>query len=274
MHALRLGLAASAVLLTSLAGATELDKTSLSDAGLRGHVRQCIEQAIHPADGTLSEQSLTTTSVYSPEGRLLETRIQDGSGADYLVTYTYDSAGRLVNKSSSRGLSDADRTSTSYTYDDKGHLLAVKSRPGDAGAVYEYDNHDGKRRIEHLPVFTPQPQAAVGAISWENSDVYLLPSSGGTLTTLYDEHDRPAEGRVSDADGRMTMRIVRTYDAEGRVLGDKLIPEDMESVLPAQLTGQLNDAQKKAFARLRASFFASGESGYTYDPHGRVIEKH
>lgn len=260
MHVLRLLLAAWFVLLISLAGATEMDKTTLSDAGLRGQVRQCIEQTIYPADGSLPERSLT--------------RSQSGSRPDVVVTYAYDGAGRVVNKSVSTGPSAADRSSTSYTYDDNGQLLAAKSSNGDTGTAYEYDNHDGKRRIERLPVFTPQPNAGVGAMSWENSELPLMPSSGGTLTTLYADHDRPIEGRVNDADGRLTVRIVRTYDAEGRVLGDKLIPEDVQSAVPEQWAGQMNDAQKKAIGKLISNAYANGESGYKYDSEGRVVEKH
>lgn len=262
------------LLLTSLAGATEMDKTTLADFGLSGHVRQSTEQTTFPADGTVQERSSTSTFVYSPEGRLLESRTRYVSSPDYVTTYTYDTAGRLASKSTSSGSSDADRIDVAYTYDDKGRLLGVNPSKGNFGVTYEYDVHDAKLRVDHLPVFKLEPNTAVGMKPWESSDLAFLPPSGGTVTTVYDEHNRPVEGQVRDADGRLTMRISRTYDAEGRIQGDKLIPEDMESFFSEQLAGQLNDAQKKGFARLTANAYATGESGYKYDSQGRVVEKH
>lgn len=273
MGTLRLLLVAWAILLASQIGATEMDKTSLSDYSLRGHVRECIEQTRYSADGAIPERNSTSTFIYSPEGKLLESRTQYGSGPEYVATYTYDAAGHLTSKSVGPGESAADRFSTTYVFDDKGQLLTVKSGAESSTISYDRDDQGRKLRTEHFPVRKLEPNTAVGAIPWENSELQLLPSSGGTLTTVYDEHNRPVEGRVSDANSRVLMKIVRTYDAEGRVQGDKLITEEMESILPEQLTGQLNDAQKKALSKFAAGVFASGESGYKYDSQGRVVEK-
>jgi hypothetical protein len=275
VYALRLHLLAFTVVVTSVAGGTDLPKTNLSDSGLRGSVKQCIEQTIYPADGTIPERSFTQTSIYSPGGRLLQSHMKYSSGPDYVTTYTYDAAGHLLSQSSGPDASSGtEKSDTTYTYDDKGQLLSVSSSTGNGTVTYEQDEHGRKSRLEHYPVFNLGPNTGIGAIQWENGDLQFAPPSGGTVTTIYDEHDRPVEGQVNDASGRLMMRIVRTYDQQGRIQDDKLIPEDMEGNVPQELGGQLNDAQKKALAKFMGNAFATGESGYRYDSQGRVVEKH
>jgi hypothetical protein len=71
----------------------------------------------------------------------------------------------------------------------------------------------------------------------------------------------------------MIMHIVRTYDEHGRILGDRLVPEDTQTSIPDEMSAVLNEAQKKTMAAFIALSFGSGESAYKYDPQGRVIEK-
>jgi hypothetical protein len=279
MQALPLCLFASAILLTSSAGGSDLQKTSASDSGLRGPVKQCIEQTTYLADENLPERGFTSTSVYSPGGWLLQSRMEYSSGPAYVTTYTYDAAGHLLRKSSgSDDPSGAGKIDTTYRYDDKGQLRSAGSGSGTGtgslDVTYDRDENGRKRRVEHLPVFPNAPNVGIGAMPWENSDVLFPPPSGGTVTTLYDDRDRPVQGQISDANGRLMMRIVRTYDPQGRIQGDKLIPEDMQGAVPEDLVGQMNDAQQKAIAKFMGNAFASGESSYKYDPQGRVVEKH
>jgi len=275
MQAWRLCQLASAVLLTSLAGGTDLQKTKASDSGLRGPVRQCIEQTTYGADGSVAERRFTTTSMYSPGGLLLEIRNEQSPGPEYVTTYAYNAAGHVVKVSSgNEGPSGTTKFDTTYAYDDKGQLLSVSSSTGDRDIRYEHDEHGRNQRVEHFPVFPARPNVAIGAISWENSELQFGPPSGGTVTTIYDEQDRPVEGQVRDATGRVMMRIVRIYDEQRHVQADKLIPEDMQSNVPEELGEKLNDAQKKAVAKFIGNAFASGESTYKYDAQGRVVEKH
>jgi YD repeat-containing protein len=274
MQALPLCLVASAVLLTSAAGGSDLQKTSTSDSGLRGPVRQCIERTTYPADENLPERGFTSTSLYSPGGWLLQSRTEYSSGPAYVTTYTYDAAGHLLRKSSgSDDASGAGKFDTTYNYDDKGQLHSASSGTGSPDLTYDRDENGRKRRVEHFPVFPNAPNTGIAAMPWENSDVLFPPPSGGTVTTVYDERDRPVEGQISDASGRLMMRIVRTYDPQGKIQGDKLIPEDMQGAVQNELFGQMNDAQKKAIAKFMGNAFASGESAYKYDSEGRVVEK-
>src|ERR1035438_603554 len=95
MQALPLCLVASAILLTSSAGGSDLQKTNASDSGLRGPVKQCIEQTTYLADENLPERGFTSTSVYWPSGWLLQSRMEYSSGPAYVTTYTFDAGGRV-----------------------------------------------------------------------------------------------------------------------------------------------------------------------------------
>jgi YD repeat-containing protein len=161
-----------------------------------------------------------------------------------------------------------------YTYDANGQLVSVKSNSGTQQVIYDRDQDGRKRATENFPPRLAERNAAVGAITWEGSDLQFPPPPGGTITTIYDQQNRPVEGQVRDASGDLTMRIVRTYDNQGKINSDKLIPEETQTRVPEQLASQLNDVQKKAMAGFIASAFYTGESGYKYDSQGRVIEKH
>ncbi len=250
-----------------------MQKKNASDSGLRGPVRQCVEQTTYVADSAISERSFTSTSVYSPAGWLLQTRMQQSSGPDYVTTYTYDAAGRLLKVTSGNDPSGAGKLDTTYNYDDHGQLHSVTSGTNDSDVTYDVDENGRRRGVGHFPVFTLTPNTAIGAMPWENGDLFFPPPSGGTVTTLYDQRDRPVEGQVRDASGQLMMRFVRTYDAQGRMQSDKLIPENMESAVPQELGGELNDAQRKAIAQFMGNAFATGESAYQYDSQGLVVEK-
>jgi hypothetical protein len=82
------------------------EKSSMSDgekAGLRGPVQQCIEEQTTPAFENVPAATYTTTTKYSPEGRILQSTTSNSveSGPpEFSTTYTYDFAGRLLKKPS------------------------------------------------------------------------------------------------------------------------------------------------------------------------------
>jgi YD repeat-containing protein len=264
----------SLIFMTSLAGSTDMLKTKVSDHELRGPVRECIERTTYPASDYTGERTVTTTSVFSADGSLLERRVGSSGSNDYVTSYTYDAAGRLLKVSSgNENPSGTTKFDSSYVYDAKGQLISINSSSGNQQIINDR-GEDGRRRVtERFPERLAGPNVGVGAIPWQGSDLPFPPPSGGTITTIYDEHDRPTEAQVRDGSGQLTMQIVRTYDKDGRILSDKLIPEEVQSQLQDELGSQFNEAQKKAMAGFIASAFYTGESNYKYDADGRVIEK-
>jgi hypothetical protein len=65
------------------------------EAGLRGPVKTCVEERTEPPDGT----KYSTTTEYSPDGRLLTTQHTGSDGTEWIKTQSYDADGRLTKTS-------------------------------------------------------------------------------------------------------------------------------------------------------------------------------
>ena len=94
---------------------------------------------------------------------------------------------------------------------------------------------------------------------------------GGNITTIYDGNDQPTEAQIRDGEGRLVSRIVRKYDANGRLAEEELIQEN-----PALLSAdkeQFTAAQLEAMNRMIKLTMGAGITiTYAYDAQGRVTE--
>jgi hypothetical protein len=102
---------------------------------------------------------------------------------------------------------------------------------------------------------------------------------GGTLTLVYDNGDKAIEAQFRDDEGRIVNRLIRTYDANGRVLEEKSIQENPELLFDdcdsTEQQPEFSDPEEEIFQTamtltLRGQL-PSGIS-YTRDTQGRVIE--
>ena len=98
------------------------------------------------------------------------------------------------------------------------------------------------------------------------------------MAVLYDESDRPMEAKVRDGQGNVVSRIVRTYDAKGRLSEEKVTWENPSAMLLERLSpearSQMNPAEAAALAKGMAALFRGRrESGtvYSYDTQDRII---
>jgi YD repeat-containing protein len=244
MRMLSLLAVVSFALCGSLVMAQRMENT-VSEFGLRGPVKQCIEHTTYPpAPGTIEQHSTTTIS-FAPDGRVLALTTQFGDGPPNTRSYSTNEPGPLSDKA----------------------------------AHPEIDANGRRIKLRKFPKYELRPNVAIGSTQWENSEIQFTPPSDGTLTTLYDDKDRPREAEVRDAGGQITLRIVREYDEKGRVKGDKVMSEQPDSTLLEQFsaspeTSELSDVQKRALVAFMAHAFHGGESTLKYDDHDRVIEKH
>ena len=77
---------------------------------------------------------------------------------------------------------------------------------------FRYDEHGRKTKVETI---TPQPHAKSGI---PESSVVIdfaehgnaIRSEGGSITTLYDDRDQPAEVEIRGCHGTILQRIVRS----------------------------------------------------------------
>jgi YD repeat-containing protein len=67
---------------------------------------------------------------------------------------------------------------------------------------------------------------------------------------IYDPDDHPTEMQVRGADGQLVTRIVRTYDAEGRLTEERILEKNMPTPflkwVSAEQQAELTPAQLKA----------------------------
>lgn len=247
-------------------------------AGLRGPAKTCIEDNNLP-DGS----KYSTASEYSPDGRLLTTRVRDPDGSEWLTTRTFHADSRLAKVVT--GKPGGPSSETIYAYNEAGGLLAITNNGGGGGRTdFHYDEQGRKTSIQNFDpkvleraqnsMFSGSPwDAAVGA----GIGVPL----GGNITTIFNENDQPTEAQIRDAAGRLVSRLVRKYDANGRLAEEEPVQENpalfFAERFAAEGQPQLTAAQLEGMNTAMKSLLG-GRSGtgtsYIYDEQGRMSKIH
>jgi YD repeat-containing protein len=252
---------------------------------LRGLVKSCTEENIHPArtdaDGnTYPEVHSEYTTDYDRNGRILATHTSNSDGSQWVVRYEYDASGRRLKTTS--GVEGKAPTNTIYSYDQQGRLQNITddSRP-DIPISFHYDEHGRKTKIAISRSADYRPNMALSGSPFEALEMAPNLPGGGSATTIYDEHDRPAEVQVRDANGELVRRALRIYDAHGRVIEEKQILDTPETLIPPEIRAKmlaesgLPENQLVQEIRERLTKLMAGQSGpyavsYRYDTLGRV----
>jgi YD repeat-containing protein len=220
------------------------------------------------------------TTEYSPEGKLLATRTTNSDGSEWVTTWIYDADGRLT-KNVSGQLGEA-ATELLYVYDEAGRLLAIKNNANSGDQTeFHYDAQGRKTTIQRFDPKTLQRRqhSAFGGSPWDAARSGFGVPSGGHVTTIYDENDLPTEAQVRDAEGRLLGRVVRTYDADGRISEERPIPENPALMffdrLPAEATAGRSPEQMEGLQKGLAGFLGGrtpAGTSYTYDVQGRITK--
>lgn len=227
------------------------------------------------------DPSFSTTTEYDPDGRLLSRRYTNPDGSVSVTTRTYDAQGRLLKETWAS--SNSPPTEKIYAYDNAGRLLSLADNGGDSGrSTFQYDEQGRKIRIQH---FDPKVQesrhlvASAGGSPFSNVEVGAGMPSGSSVTTIYNDRDQPTEARIYDEEGQLALRIIGSYDANGRVTEEKQIVENPELMIPAEIRAQILADPGASAAELQndlASLLGgpkglySRSSHYQYDTQGRI----
>jgi hypothetical protein len=101
------------------------------------------------------------------------------------------------------------------------------------------------------------------------------------IITIYNGNDQPTEAQLRDSQGRILTRIVRSYDANGRMIEEKQIQENPALIFFNKVGTEAQ--QQPTAAQLEAinshmKWMLGGRNGtgtsYSYDDQGRVTEIH
>ena len=151
---------------------------------------------------------------------------------------------------------------------------------------YQHDEQGRKIKIQTFS--TPRgvaellwedPPAPSGSAAepWKRFSFPRLPS--GTFTTIYNEQGVASEGQLRDAQGQLVARILRTFDASGKLTLEKEIIDKPEVILSDEemmgtMSAPASEAHKRVFAVWMVSVMGySSQVSYSYDSEGRLVEK-
>jgi YD repeat-containing protein len=242
-------------------------KSDHDKAELRGPVKTVREeQTISYASG---EQTITTTTKYAPDGRILEQRNGNSDGSEWVMSYTYHPDGRLLKTAASDAAKSTDNSETTYSYDDALRLTEVKSSHGKESRDqhYQYDDKGRKSVVESLNTVNG------GYPNWEGTELGFSHIPGGTVTTFYNEQGVATGGEYHDAVGKLVGHIVRKFDTEGHVTSEEQVADaPLEVPIPEEIRSKLNSEQIKAMGTLVAGS-QNRTYSYSYDEHGRVTDR-
>lgn len=245
--------------------------TDRETAGLRGLVRTCVEEASYSGG-----KSWTATE-YSEDGRLLTTRTSDPDGSEWRIDQAYDSDGRLLKAIS--GKSGDCSAETVYRYDGAGRTVSIANSENADWTEFLYDSMGHKRATKRFDPRTLQRlrNSGYSCSIWDATLMGFGVPASGTVTTVYDEKDRPVELRVADADGHSVSRVIRTYNTAGMVSEEKPIWENPASLFLGKFTVARRDKLTPERAQLLSkamSVLLGGKTqagtAYTYDAQGRA----
>jgi hypothetical protein len=154
----------------------------------------------------------------------------------------------------------------------------------DAGDQNEF-SHDEQGRKVAVKTFDPETlqrnraAIAMGVSLWDAALTGHGVPVGGKVRTTYNQSEQPIELQILGAEGRVVSRVVRTYDADGRIVEEKPICENPVPMFlerfPAEQIGQMTpenfQLMSEELSTLLAGKTPAGTS-YTYDTQGRIMK--
>jgi hypothetical protein len=152
-----------------------------------------------------------------------------------VYTEIHDSQGRLAKFIS--GKQGEPTRETVYSYDDSGSLAVITNNENSDRTELHYQADGSKTSISTFDPKTIE-QRRHGAVGSSVSDAAQMGFGvpvGGTVTTIYDPDDHPTEIQIHGVDGQVVSRIVRTYDAKGRLIEEKPVEQNIALLLLDQM---------------------------------------
>lgn len=249
------------------------------NAGLLGPVKVCRTDVTtlirgcgkDGCDTEPKEQTRWAISRYSVDGRIVEFRQHSYDGREWTSAYTYDQTGLL------REVETRDRTGWLskgvYDYDPMGRLLRVVVREADGSErtaqAFSYDDqHRTKTQYFHS---TPDGKDLVVSFGIEGTDTSFSTRGATSMTTLYDDQDRPVETVFRDSEHRPIIRVTLRYDNGGRLVEESQTTMK-EQILPPEMMAQLNPGQLQTVKAIFGVGSVGRKNVHRYDSQGRRVE--
>jgi hypothetical protein len=212
------------------------------------------------------------------DGSVSQLEYHNPNGSISTSKYIYNNAGLLMEVQSQ--LNDGPVTKTTHRYDDVGRL--IRSTGIDANnmervyEVYDYDNAGRKTKRQ----FVAKPPGVSGGTMYgvEGSEQPYAAEGVATITTAYDDHDRPVEALFHDADQRLVLRVTLARDTAGQLASEQAyLGERLTFSSGDQPPQNMPAEDQAAFAAMFDPLFdprnMMSSIKYRYDGRGRRIER-
>src|SRR5262245_58450398 len=210
----------------------------------------------HNPDGSVPRD----VKVYDADGRLTEDQSWLSGQLTGRVLHTYDNAGRPVS-CVSVGLDGTHRETELCRYDERGRktkiVFLAEPESGDTSCL------DGSC-------------ASMTMYGVADTDTAYSAPGATTMTTVYDENERPSMVTFHDANHAIVSRVVFDRDHEGRVLSERMEFADTTRFFgrDTDIENMPADKRESLMTLLTTAFedHAFSLSTYTYDEQGRRVE--
>ena len=163
-----------------------------------------------------------------------------------------------------------------------GRLLSITNSPREGDRVdFHFDDQGRKTATQRFDSRTLERArtTAYAVSAWDAAGAGAGVPLGGSIVSIYDGHDEPAEARVLDPAGQTVTRFVRTFDANGRVVEENQERENpglmFAKMFSAEDQAKIDDKGMEALnkgAKAMLSGLRGSGSSYSYDAHGRIVE--
>jgi hypothetical protein len=144
---------------------------------------------------------------------------------------------------------------------------------------FNYEQDGSKISVQTFdPKLIEQRQKSLSASpEWVSAQGGSGVPMGGNVTMIYDPHDHPTEMQIHDAQGQVVTRIVRTYDAEGRVTEERPLEKNMPfsslNWLSPEHRAEMTPAQAQAYSKGPYALIKNPiGTTYVYDSQGRITK--
>lgn len=211
------------------------------------------------------------------DGRLNEAEFYNPNWSVARSRLLYDTHERLVE--TQFWTDDQPPTRTVRSYDEAGRYLSSVEIVGDGTAREaercSYDSVGRKSKIQFLPSNLQGDAANVGFAIVGSEMAYGAPGAT-TLTTSYDDLERPIEAQFHDASHVLVRQVLFTRDHDGRLLTEEC-RFGGTSPFGAEMENQLGSGSAKDHAQMMAVLAAAYSDGtfsittHEYDRKGRVL---
>lgn len=216
----------------------------------------------------LTENGDRSIAEFHPDGAISRRWHHNPDSSEWTTVYAYDDAGRLI---SVRNVSSSGQTNLGlYEYDPAGRQTRHLSRDaaGNERTIesYTYDAEGRKTKTHFIDLAAQSPNTHYGLGVEGSKTSYSAPNTA-TLTTEYDQSERPTAVLFHDAAGALLSQVDLRYDASGHLIEESQI----HVVSPfSAFEEQLNPAQREALRGLLSGPIA--RSVHRYDALGRCME--